>query len=200
MLLLNFSTIKAECNTQIIQVTINRCVYNVELEICCSNGPAPAYSSVKSFWKDDESCEQSLDFNQVLTAILNEITRYDVINTYYSAYCQELVVPPCPDQSEALTQFSYLCWYAEKISDEGTNRVIYHACSYDDYCFEEYFFCWNPLPPPLGTYEKHTISYYIVGSRSNCTLEVWEVPNPYDVEFPVGGQTPCFIYHTPCGN
>ncbi len=188
---------KAQCQTgytpRAIYMNVNGCTYLVNMCVKCGNGPVPGEVILMDFSKIETTppCEQTWNAQQILNYINNHIRTFDFINTYL---CLNVVAPPCQQgQGPIYTFRHWLCYYIEKISYFGEDRIVYRPCDYDNYCEESFKYCFDPIPPHGRVTATRVSGPTLVGSIT-CGLGAEGVYEPTEYNVP----TPCYIYHTPC--
>ncbi len=184
------SACKTGFTPRTVNMTINGCLYEVNICVKCATGPAPAEIYLRDFSHIvlTPECEQTWTIQQVLDYISQQISTYNWINTYL---CDFMTAPPCPNLSEKYKFYHWVCWNIEKIYYSDQTHIIYRACDYDNYCEEEFRYCYDPI---LRTNVKTRVSGPTLVGSINCTLEGHEVEVPEYYNYP----SDCFIYHTPC--
>ena len=179
------------CEEIIVNIPVNGCEYQVIVCVDCTIGVAPTTLAVKSVMKIDNNCEESITPEEILYAINNLVSTYDFI---YSNLCVETNYVPLPcyyyeeeevDPDIIQSQITYLCFKKTYVWYFDEWHINYVACDYDNYCLEEFYFCWIWMDG-APQYTKVTTSFTLHGSQ-NCTLESWEAD--FDE---------CFKAHTAC--
>ncbi|MFH1050254.1 MAG: hypothetical protein V1779_04905 [bacterium] len=192
LIFFNSNNAKA-CTSTTITMTVGNCDWIVELCVDCTIGPAPSTLSVNGYRLSNPSCIPTLTPLQVLAQIESQVMTYDFIYTYLCDPIQN--PPPCSTLNPLHWRINHwVCWQMEWYYYFGQYHLVYHPCDYDNYCYEDCDFCWEPLPPPNGAIIKLCLTPVMVGSVW-CTYEGWQVDIPQQGN---GNKSECYIYHTPC--
>jgi hypothetical protein len=163
-------------------ITVGDCIYNVDICVKCTTGPAPTEITFTGFTLVDPNCNNSLNIGQVFEGIKAAIMNF----TFMQDLCAQLQAPPC-NQAVPITFIWYNCWKKEKINYFEDDFIYYSACDYDTYCEKIRKYCWNGQDFEITTYSGPT--------------QIGEPDCPYDYPpDPVNYNEPtsCFRIHTEC--
>ena len=168
-------------------LTINGCDYTVDFCVTCPYGPFPLQASIQSITKIDQTCTQTLDFQDVLDAIETQVFNPEVLETYCITG-----IPPCDTTTIYSIEISYpMCWRSLYTTYMGNPATKCEPCIENEACIESFDICYNVS---TKTYIKSNFMYSMTGPAP-CTLECWEVDEPTSIS---PEPTECYIVHTAC--
>jgi hypothetical protein len=161
-------------------MTVGGCQYNVKVCYKCEVSGNASAVQIFSFSKENPNCDPGMDANEIYQALVDQIYTSGFITTYL---CQS--VPPCdvpPYGFEFILAYD-VCW--QKKNEGGI--MVYHPC-WDGQviCYMLYRICWdNGVPVPV------LLDGPDITGESYCSGT--EPANP-----PVGQESTCFSFNTPC--
>jgi hypothetical protein len=171
------------------QITINGCLYNVEICYTCVVTNPPIRVMVNAIQKVDPNCQQLWDINQVTEAIWNIVNDANFVSTNLCSSTP----PPCTIPISGLDEeyVEYKCWHKLRISPTA---IRYEKCPGSDSCVTKYKICWDPI--------NHILVENLVSGPSwgRITPPQCPFPEPEPADpINVGEYSACFTIKTSCG-
>jgi hypothetical protein len=186
MAILLSASLYSQCPTGYTQwigtMTVGGCQFNVKVCYKCEVSGNAGEVQIFSFSKVNPNCDPGMNANEVYQALVDQIYNSDFITIHL---CQS--VPPCdvpPYGFEVILAYD-VCW--QKKNEGGI--MVYHPC-WDGQviCYMLWRYCWNgtDVVPVLLDGPDITGEIYCNGGE------------PLDNSVPVGQESTCFSFNTPC--